>query len=378
LDIQSSLERVMGELHDFHFEVSSHDKIWRMVFPGPKHKWHTLQVRFYDGTYYFIDVSGKGETLVVEPGKPVQLSGSDCHRFTPVQGDDRLVVWADILPAALRWMNMARRDWIKAARHIERECPLDYRYGVVPHAVVRAALPGIYRLDEAIGPKLSRAFNRLVEEGLHDTSYHPDVETMNARTYFEYCKIAYLAGREKVNKDDKKMSGRAMYKKFADYRYDGLLDLDPNSTSEFTDWVEGKHPKRTMTGKPWHIMPGGGRSTISLAVHRAQSEKQPGFKVVLTGESIHRLAATVKMFPALRDAGKPVSIMYPEDIRLRILALDNIGILPGYTWLAYGHHHFQHQHVYDVMYWSDFGRAKPKVRSFVRWEPLPVLRPVSG
>jgi hypothetical protein len=44
-----------------------------------------------------------------------------------------------------------------------------------------------------------------------------------------------------------------MYRLYADGRHEGLLDIDEDAKQEFSDWIDGKHPKRTSGGHPWEI-----------------------------------------------------------------------------------------------------------------------------
>ena len=121
------------------------------------------------------------------------------------------------------------------------------------------------------------------------------------------------------------LSGREMYSQYADGRHDGLLDIDPASEQEFADWIDGTHPKRGGGGHPWEIKRGGNTTHIDLTVLR---------------QSLY------------------------------------LGIIPSYASLHRANQHFdQDEEVYDVMYYNDLGRFKRRITPFVRWEPLPILKP---
>jgi len=63
-------------------------------------------------------------------------------------------------------------------------------------------------------------------------------------------------------------------------------------------------------------------------------------------------------------------------VRKRLLALDNIGIVPSHASLHRANQHFgQSQGVFDVMYYNDLGRFKRRITPFISWEPLPILKP---
>ncbi len=82
------------------------------------------------------------------------------------------------------------------------------------------------------------------------------------------------------------------------------------------------------------------------------------------------------MFLAIHDAKLPISIAKPEDVRKRLMAQDNIGIIPSHVSLHRANQHFsQDKGVFDVMHYDDLGRFKRRITPFVTWEPLPILKP---
>ncbi len=82
------------------------------------------------------------------------------------------------------------------------------------------------------------------------------------------------------------------------------------------------------------------------------------------------------MFLAIHEAELPISIANPEGVRKRLLAQDNIGIIPSYASLHRSNQHFgQDEDVFDVMHYDGLGRFKRRITPFVTWEPLPILKP---
>lgn len=82
------------------------------------------------------------------------------------------------------------------------------------------------------------------------------------------------------------------------------------------------------------------------------------------------------MFLSLYDAGMAITINDAEDIVKRLLAQDNIGIVPCYNSLHRANQSYsEDQNVHDVTHYDDFGRSKRRIRPFITWEPLPVLIP---
>ena len=376
MELRASTFAFVKELGDFSYELSVLDRVWNILFPDKGGKWHHLHVNKYKHTFYITDVGGRGG-LEVEAKKSVRAMDSMGASSYDVENHARLAMaWEPLITSAHNWLKVARKDWIKANKRIQVEYPLRHRYGVAPNALLRASLPGAYRLDKELGKDRTWKLVRLVEDGFFLKAENTEVSSMTAADYFQYCRIAYIAGKRKEETVDESLSGREMYSRYADGRHEGLLDIDPASEQEFADWIDGKHPKRKGGGHPWEIKRGGNTTHIDLTVSRPSLYRQDGFKVELRGESIGRMVETIRMFLAIHEAKLPISIANPEGVRKRLLAQDNIGIIPFYASLHRANQHFrQDEDVFEVMHYDDLGRFKRRITPFVTWEPLPILKP---
>lgn len=379
MKLKETVRTFLRELGQFQYRMDSRDLVWDIIFPGPKKKaWSRILVTKYGDTFYLNHFDGSAGTLEVKADGTTDITdpfGRTSFRALP---GDPSSVWALFLISALKWFAVVRKDWIKANLRIQREYPLNRRTGVLPHALLRASHPDIVRLDKELGDAKAAEFVRLVEEGYFSNEANRTVTAMSSGEYFNYCKIAYCAGKRKEDNVDLEMTGREMYKQFADGRHEGLLDIDENSKEEFADWIDGKHPKKTTGGHPWEIKRGGNTTHINLSVHRPHHAEKDKFEIELCGESIGRLAETIRMFLAIQAKGFPITIRNPEGVRQRLLAQDNIGIIPGYDSLHRANQHFQEkEHVFDVWHYDELGRFKRRLTPFITWEPLPLLKPVS-
>ena len=119
------------------------------------------------------------------------------------------------------------------------------------------------------------------------------------------------------------MSGLKMYQRLADGRDEGLTGLRANSADAFTNWY---HAGRGG-GHPWEIYRGGNSTHIDLGV----TERREGWSVFLNGSSTTRMAETVRIAVALVKAGLPVEIHDADKLVLRLLGVDNVGIIPEYA-----------------------------------------------
>ncbi len=366
----------LKELDRFDYDLSCADLVWDLIFPDNKGRWYHVHVIKYRHTFYISHIDGNSCALEAVPKKSVQVMVSSGISSYEYGSDDPTVIWGLIIASAHSWLKSVKKNWIKANKRIQELYPLNRRFGIVPNSLIRASLADIYRLDKELGKVKSRKFIRLVEEGYFHKGKNIIVESMTAKDYFDYCRIAYIAGRREDDFVDEGLSGREMYKRYADGRHEGLLDIDANSKQEFSDWIDGKHPKRTSGGHPWEIKRGGNTTHIDLSVSRPSFYRKEGFKIELCAPSISRLKETVQMFLAIHNASFPISIADPEGIRKRLLAQDNIGIIPCYESLHRANQHFrENQHVYDVLHYDDLGRYKRRITPFITWEPLPVLKP---
>ena len=377
MELTASTYDLVKALDEFTCTLSASDRVWNILCPGEANRWHHLRVIKYKDTFYISHINGDGGNLEVGPEKALRsLSIAGASSSSVQSRSQSVAVWGPLIRSAYNWLKVVRKDWIKANKRVREEYPLRYRYGVVPHAIIRASLPNVYRLDSELGMPETLGFVRLVEDGFFLKAENTEASTMTASDYFNYCRIAYIAGKREDESVDASLSGREMYGRYADGRHEGLLEIDPDSAQEFADWIDGAHPKRTVGGHPWEIKRGGNTTHIDLSVSRPTPYRKEGFKVELRAESTGRLAETLRMFLAISEAGLPITIGDPEAVRKRLLALDNIGIVPSYASLHRANQHFHRtDDVFDVMYYDALGRFKRRATPFITWEPLPILKP---
>ncbi len=367
-------------LNEFAYTLSVRDRVWNILFPdNRKHSdtlehWHYLHVLQYEEHYYLSHINGETCTLDAVPGTGyapyTEFGGSSFGGgFYPVEE-----AWSPLLADGTRWLKTVRKNWIKANRLVQENYPLIYRTGIAPDSLIRESLPDIYRIDQELGSENCSRFVSLVENGYFSKSENYTVQNFTASRFFAYCKTAYTAAARDHEEINSSWSGREMYRSFADNRHDGLLDIDENSEEEFADWIDGTHPLKGAGGHPWEIKRGGNTTHINLSVYRPRYDT--GFRIELQGAALHRLAETVRMFLALQAEGLPITIADPEGIRKRILAQDNIGIVPEYSMLHRANQSFpREQDVYEVLYYRDLGRYKRRITPFITWNPLPILKP---
>jgi hypothetical protein len=366
LELEQLLSSFVDEIQTFQYTISSLDHIWNVLFFSQDNKWHHLRIIKYYEKYFFIDISGKEEGLE-KPNNINFIHHSSWHLVT---------LWKELISSASDWLKLVRKDWIKTNKRVQLEFPVELRQGIVPHSLIRASFPSSYRLDNDLGQHKSQKMISLIEEGYFWKRENTEQDSLTANIYFDYCKIAYIAARCEDEIVDEHLSGREMYCLFADGRDDGLLNIDADSSEQFAAWIDHTHPLHHTGGHPWEIKRGGNTTHINLAVYRPSYSSKEGYIIELSGESLGRMAETLKMFIAIHEAKLPISIIHPENIRKRLLAQDNIGIIPEHTSLHRANQSFRKdQDVFDVIYYKDIGRYKRRVTPFITWEPLAILKP---
>jgi len=375
MKFDNSLGAFLKELGRFDHHLSGSDLVWNLLFPNAAGRWNHVVVTRYRQTFYISHIDGMSVGLEVVPGKYVQATASFGFSHSEEGRDDLPRVWEPLIASARAWLLMVKKGWVRAGKRVQQQYPLNRRFGIAPHSVIRTSLPDLYRIDKELGKADTRKFIALAEDGYFLKDANITVESMTARQYFDYCRIAYIAGRRREDRVEEDLSGREMYERYADGRHEGLLDIDENSKQEFADWIDGKHEKKASGGHPWEIKRGGNTTHIDLSVFRPSFRKE-GFRIELCGAAITRLVETIRMFLAISDASLPISIADPEGIRMRLLAQDNIGIVPCYNTLHRADQHFRSdQHVYHVLHYDELGRTKRSLDPFIAWEPLPLLKP---
>jgi hypothetical protein len=109
-----------------------------------------------------------------------------------------------------------------------------------------------------------------------------------------------------------------MYKRLADGRHEGLVDLPLESASAFDQWYHSSRGR----GHPWEVYRAGSTTHTDLGV----VEKAGGWSVFLRGSSTSRMAETIRIALGLEKEGLPVEIHDAEELSSRLLGMDNMDL----------------------------------------------------
>ncbi len=215
------------------------------------------------------------------------------------------------------------------------DLPLSYNFGIIKRKDLYDLIPK-YRenylcnknfTDEELNESLNRFITPI---------------KLTRDIYLQCCLICYKANNVNI-----KGSLIENYKKNADGRDDGLLEIN-NTKTAFDKWIKENH-----YGHPFEIMRGGNSTHISLYPH----QENDLYYLYLEGKAWSRSIETLNAFVALSKAGYPVKL-YNEDILLnRYNEKDYVGILPNYMYYSYYNHEFKELFnisVEDSFNWNSF------------------------
>jgi len=362
-EIATLFPQFVRDINRIQPEFSSSDRMWQFPMQfGPNLKdWTMLHVTLYNHTYYCflsewdlsLELNRKGRII-----KPAYwgLSTEDTGKFSYM------------LKRFTRVAKRISKDWLRVYRETLKALPLDMRYGTLPKGVVWHYYPDWYRVDKELGKAKTTRFARFVRAGKFRSDYSGHHTEMNLSLLMTYCKAAYTANLRRFKRTiDKEMSGLEMYKRLADGRHEGLVELPLKSSEAFDQWY---HSGRGG-GHPWEVYRGGNTTHINLGV----TQKAKGWSVFLQGSSTSRMAETVNIALALVKADLPVEIDDAEDLRSRLLGMDNIGIIPKFIMNHRASQNFQKEdRVFDCAHLHDFFRRN-RVLPFISWKPIDPLRP---
>jgi hypothetical protein len=348
--------------HQFHSDPN-----WDLLFSNGKNKWYYLAISVYQDVYYIMEGIN---SISIEIKKDGNLNEESSYENATDKN------WIAIFNFAIEHIATVKKNWVLAYATLNKNFPYKYRKGIIHHRIVRYYCKDLMRVDKELGLKRTAAFIKLVESGKLSSHDLGEVTNLTANKFFDYCKVAYLNSNLKLDDAHKVLSGRELYKVFADGRHEGLLDIKQNSVTEFKQWMDRKHPKYNAGGHPWEILRGGNTTHISLYVSKNEYGKDSSYKLTLQGNAMSRLAETLKIYLGLYNAKLTVDIGDPKEIRNRLLGQDNIGIVPEFQSLHRANQSFDDESVHDAIHLYYFKTYQKEIINLASWELLPCLMPL--
>jgi hypothetical protein len=368
------------ELLQFEYTIPYSDRIWELTFSNGMRKWYNITVSEYRATYYIQENFDEFESIEVSLISKNEISNAekivDRNNIFDRSVDEKYneKKWTPILNLAIEWMKEVKKDWIKTHSYVEKQLPLKYRTGLIQHSIIKAIVSDQDDINKELGKANTQKFIKLAEKNYLFRNFDGEVKSLTADKYFEYCKVCYQAVF-KGDEIDSNMSGRQMYKRFADGRDEGLLSIAPNSVKEFYDWVNNTHPLRDRGGHPFEIIRSGGSNKIDLRVDLT-GRNDLRFEINLSVGEGHNIARGLKMFLSLIDKGMPIGINRGPEIYLQLLAQDWYGIVPINKSVNFSDDLFEEENVNQYIHYYELKKYAAKIQPFIKWKPIPIFKPL--
>jgi len=370
------LEKMFGKLItrivDFQNDWDRCDPIWRFCWKDRGRKWYEAKISYYEGVYYFINFgeSWYDDSWIweVKPGEFCKEYDRGAHERHP---------WPQVeqLEDLLKWLDRVERDWMSVCRMVEKEWPNDRRDGFVPRAVVYRYVPNFARQDKLAGEKTVRKFCEIVEGKYYSPRYDEEKrfyrKEMTAGEYLELIRVGLEA-----TVDARRLKGRAMtgedYYKMNSYNGSSgtILKVPRNSPKEFRRWIDGKFPDCSHDGGH-QFWVGPGRIHLSVDRDKPCGENEEMYKVSLSACFSWTAYNLARMAVAFYEHGDHVDLCDYEAIRKALLAEDDLAIVEQGGDTRYA----GHNGAFESIWLSEIGSRYANIRDFVRWNPLPMLRP---
>ena len=344
-NIKLAAQKVVKNLKYFIPEKDHSDSKWKFYFRVTKTKWEEVSIGLYEKNYYFY-FSGSRISFTYPEGK------ENKNEF----GLDKL------LAMLFAEMSLILINPIQYIEFIHKSMPKKFREGIVPRKYVNIYVKNIQRPDKELGLKKTREIVDWLRKNIYSRDFY--LKKMTLRIYLEYCKKAYLANAKKLNITGHS-TGIQLYKRFADNRHMGLLDVHMDSEADFLKWYESGR----FGGHPWEIYRGGNTTHIDLGVHRHETN---GWEIFLAAESSSRLVETVHIALSFIENKMPFQFSSAKSIHHKLTQFDNIGIVDDWSSTHRANQGFPSElNVYDCFHLHSLEPKEiKKIISLATWFPV--------
>jgi len=317
------------------------DVVWKGPYYIPRRRvWGATHFVLYRGTLYASLSIGSGHY-----GLSWKLESNEWKfEGNRVVGDyiSGEPLWVEALTQVSRRLRFALRDPLRYNRMVHARLPPTCRTGKIRRELtwLRGAKP----------PLASGQIRRLVKV-LTVARQLSMLEKITLSDYLATVAVAY----DVVFKEFRSLSPLEKYKKRADGRHGGLLDLPPDDAKAFSEWFNsrrwtGTHPWEIVFGYPHGIM-------ISPRYH----EQSSSWSYVLWVGSLVWYATATRMAIALDGRRIPFEFIRWEDVVAALRGADEVDVGPD---------------LYSVRY-DDLKEHRPDGLPLIRWDPVPQINAIT-
>ena len=370
--LEELFNRVVVRIIDFQNDWDHCDPIWHFCWQDRRGKWYETQISYYNGMYFVVNCGEGGHrdswTWEIKSGEFCREYDNGSHGHHP---------WPRVeqLEDMLAWLDIVEKDWLRVCRKVEKEWPNNRRNGFVHRAVVHRYVPDFPRQDMLAGEETVRKFCELVEGKYYSPNYRNEArffrKDMTAGDYLELVRIGLEATVDAERRTDRPMTGEDYYKMNGYNRSMGsIFDVPRDSPEEFRKWIKEEEPYgRHDGGHQFWIGPG--RIHLSVNLEKPSGQEKEQYKVMLSARFAWTAYNLARMAVAFHDRGIDVYLYDYENIRKALLAEDDLAIVERGGDTRYA----GHNGAFESISLSDIGSRYAALKEFVRWNPLPMLRP---
>ncbi|MBI4730377.1 MAG: hypothetical protein HY775_12910 [Acidobacteria bacterium] len=339
--LAEQLERLFALLTRTQPVVEEYDVVWHGPYYIPRRgRWCPSCFTLYRGTLYvglFVPPARHGLEWKIGSDEVGIERGSSWGTFTGDEG-----TWADALAQIERRLVSAVRNFEAYNRRVERQLPLACRTGKIPRALT-------WPRDEEppLPPREIERFEAAVArgEGL------PPLVEMTLFAYLKAAAVAYDAAFPEL----RPLSALEKYKRKADGRHGGLLDLPPKEAGAFHEWYTGRAWAGTH---PWEIVFGHPHGILFSPLWEADIER---WRYSLAVASPGWYVTAARMGIALEGNGVPFRFHDWKKVADALRGVDDVPVGSD---------------PYSVSY-EELEQARPEALDRIRWDRVPHLGPIT-
>ncbi len=319
--------------------ADKYDVIWQ----GPYYieragVWRESSFMLYQGVLYTtVEREGRAGTLAWKVGSDEAYLEQGLG-FSVAQYID----WSKVLEQLKKKLISASKHPDSYSRRIARQLPLTCRYGKIKRK---------YTLPENAKPLIEPDVLATIEQ--YVAKPMAGYETMTKAQYLHCVALAYDAVFDEL----KDLSPLEKYKRRADGRHCGLLDLGPNDTDAFMQWHQSAE---WHVGHPWEIVFGHPHG-IMISPHLDEKTGRWIFYLWAGAEGYYVML--LRMAEALAKEGIAFQIVSAESIFSALRGEDFVKIFPS-------------PGIGSVQY-EDIREVRPDCLDKIVWDELPKMALIS-
>ncbi|MGH7576982.1 MAG: hypothetical protein ACREM1_17870 [Longimicrobiales bacterium] len=335
------LRRILELLEKTQPLADEHDVVWPGPYyiPSPR-EWCPSRFMLYCGVLYislFVRFAWHGLSWRIGSD---EVEFEQTFSFAGQRLDD--AEWAEALAQIERRLQSALRNFAAYNRRVARLLPPGCRTGRIQRHLT---------WPKGAKPPLSARDLRRFEQAMKRTERSSGLEGMTLSAYLDTVAVAYDATFEELHP----LPPVEKYKRRADGRHGGLLDLPPHDAEAFTEWF---HSRRWSGTHSWEIVFGHPHG-ILIAPRQDANTHQWSYSMAVDSEMWYADAA--RMGIALAAHSMPFEFHDSKKVSDALQGVDDVDVGPGPYRLSY----------------EELGEERPDALSAIRWDPIPETAPIT-